>query len=65
MTTTSERTLLANTNQLQANYKNAVFDALTQFQFIESLLKDCLSLSYSIIKERTQDTLDFTTHLLI
>lgn len=52
--------MLASTNGLQENYKNAVFDALTQFQFIESLLRDCIVLSYKIVQESTKDLLDFT-----
>lgn len=52
--------MLAPTSELQKNYKNAVFDALTQFQFIESLLKDCIVLSYRVIQEKTKDQLDFT-----
>lgn len=47
-------------SELQKNYKNAVFDALTQFQFIESLLRDCILLSYKIIQEKTKDVLEFT-----
>ncbi len=54
-----ERTVLAPTRELQKNYKNAVFDALTQFQFIESLLRDCIVFSYQIIQEKTKDILDF------
>ena len=51
--------MLATTSELQKNYKNAVFDALTQFQFIESLLRDCIVLSYKIVQESTRDLLDF------
>ncbi len=52
--------MLASDSELQKNYKNAVFDALTQFQFIESLLKDCIFLSHQIVQVQTKETLDFT-----
>ena len=52
--------MLAPTSELQKNYKNAVFDALTQFQFIEALLRDCILLSYNVIQKKTESILDFT-----
>lgn len=52
--------MLSQKSELQKNYKNAVFDALTQFQFIESLLRDCILLCYKIIQEKTKDVLEFT-----
>ena len=58
--TATEKIVLAPTSELQKNYKNAVFDALTQFQFVESLLRDCIILSYKIIQEKTKESLDFT-----
>lgn len=52
--------MLAPIEELHKNYKNAIFDALIQFQFIESLLKDCIILSNKVIHEKTKDILDFT-----
>lgn len=45
--------------ELNKNYKNAVFDALMQYQFIECLLKDCINESNRIIKISTKNFLDF------
>ncbi|UTW12097.1 hypothetical protein [Marinobacterium rhizophilum] len=52
--------MLAPMEELQKNYRNAVFDALAHYQFIESLLKDCITLSNKIIHEKTKDILGFT-----
>lgn len=52
--------MIASTKELQKNYKNSVFSSLTQFQFVESLLKDCIIISYKIIKLSTKDILDFS-----
>jgi hypothetical protein len=51
--------LLARRDELEKNYESAVFDALTQFQFLESLLRDCICLSYAIIRASVKDILDF------
>ncbi|MGR2840729.1 hypothetical protein ABMX64_22175 [Vibrio vulnificus] len=42
--------MLADRNELQKNYEKALFSALTQFQFVESLLRTYIATSYDVIR---------------
>ncbi|EPW6912904.1 hypothetical protein WOB72_22745 [Vibrio parahaemolyticus] len=48
--------MLAGRVELQKNYEKALFSALTQFQFVESLLRTYITTSYDVIRLKIEDS---------
>ncbi|MCU7965562.1 hypothetical protein L5M28_23805 [Shewanella sp. SW32] len=42
--------------ELQKNYEKALFSALKEFQFVESILRKYITTSYDVIRLKIQDS---------